>query len=224
MDEVKLVIRQNNRWDNNLSNLKPLFFRDGKLIYDYNQENVLPGGNEYRYFDISSLRYKSEYIRTIDFKKPYYHIELSPDESRPAKPYFTDQEINGKYYIKIQEGQDNHTDADYVFVYFTLQSTFPFQNGEVYVVGALTNWLFNAENKMVYNEVTRAYELTLLLKQGYYNYQYVFLPEGKSVGDASRVEGTHYQTENDYILYVYQRSPRLRYDRLIGMQITNTSK
>lgn len=224
MEEIQLVVRQNGRWDNMLANLKPLFFRDQELVYDYNQENVLPGGNEYRYFDISSLRFQSEFIRNIDLRKPHYHIELYPGEMRSGKPYFTDQEINGKYLVKVQEGRNNHTDADYIYVYFTLPMNFPLQNGRVYVYGALTNWEYQSENEMHYNQEVRAYELSLLLKQGYYNYHYVFMPDNKVVGDAGRIEGNHYQTENDYLIYVYHRSSISRFDRLIGLDITNSSK
>ena len=50
-EEVKVVIMQNNRWDNAIRNLKPLFIRDRMLVYDYNKENVFVAGNEFRYFD-----------------------------------------------------------------------------------------------------------------------------------------------------------------------------
>ncbi|HKI88310.1 MAG TPA: DUF5103 domain-containing protein, partial [Draconibacterium sp.] len=48
-EEVKVVIMQNNRWDNAIRDLKPLFVRNSQLIYDYNRGNVFEGGNEFRY-------------------------------------------------------------------------------------------------------------------------------------------------------------------------------
>ncbi|HPT31329.1 MAG TPA: DUF5103 domain-containing protein, partial [Prolixibacteraceae bacterium] len=50
-DEVRVVVMQNNRYDNAITNLKPLFIQQNRLIYDYSKENVFPAGNEYRYFD-----------------------------------------------------------------------------------------------------------------------------------------------------------------------------
>ena len=100
--ELKIKIVQNNRWDNSISDLKPLFIRDKKLIFDYNEENVFYGGNEYRFFDIKSLRYQSEFIRLIELRGPNYHIELYPDMPKPFKVYFFENEINGRYFIDIQ--------------------------------------------------------------------------------------------------------------------------
>lgn len=49
-EEVKVVIMQNNRWDNAIRDLKPLFIKDKALEYDYNRENVFKAGNEFRCF------------------------------------------------------------------------------------------------------------------------------------------------------------------------------
>ena len=61
-EEVKVVIMQNDRWDNAIKNLKPLYIRDGQLVYDYNRENVFKAGNEFRYFDIRSNRLNGENV------------------------------------------------------------------------------------------------------------------------------------------------------------------
>jgi hypothetical protein len=36
-------------------------------------------------------------------------------------------------------------------------------------------------------------------------------------------EGNHYETENDYLIMVYYKNPRDRYDRIIGSLIVNTT-
>ena len=56
----------------------------------------------------------------------------------------------------------------------------------------------------------------MLLKQGSYNYQYLFVPKGESIGKASIIEGNKYETLNEYNVNVYHRVPGERYDRLIG--------
>jgi hypothetical protein len=216
-------VLQNGRWDNAKTNLKPDFFGTNELKYNsLSDKNIFPGGNEFRYFDIKSIRYLSEYVRRIDYAAPNYNVYLAPSESREFKSYFYWQDFNGKYYIAVQEGQKFDIDADYVNVYFTLPSKQPVAGGKMYVSGALNNWAFNSNNVMTYNQARGEYECTMLLKQGWYNYEYVFLKDGETNGSATIFEGSHYETENDYIVLIYFRNPRDRYDRLVGASIANT--
>ena len=92
----------------------------------------------------------------------------------------------------------------------------------MYVSGELNNWAFNKNNLMIYNSVSKEYECTMLLKQGWYNYEYTFMEDGTTDGSASRFEASHYETENDYTVLVYYRNPHDRYDRLIGSFTANT--
>ncbi len=220
--ELSVVITQNNRWDNAKYDLKPLFVKDNELVYDYDMENVFMAGSEFRNFDIKSIRYQSQYISQIEYVKPYYHIRLLNDEVRRFKIYFSEKDINGKYYIKYQEGEDSNVEADYVFVYFTLPYEAPMIDGNFYVFGALSDWNFNETNQMFYNFEKKAYQLKMLLKQGYYNYQYVYVKDGSTQADHTFIEGSHYETENDYIIYVYHRDISSRYDKLIGFEIANS--
>jgi hypothetical protein len=216
-------ILQNGRWDNAKTNLKPEFFSDNELKYNsLSDKNIFLGGNEYRYFDIKSLRYQSEYVRSIDFVSPGYNVFLFPSGNRELKPYFYNQEFNGKYYIAVQEGRKPDTDADYVNVYFTLPSKQKISGGDLYVSGALNNWTFDKNNLMTYNTQSESYECTMLLKQGWYNYEYAFLRDAATDGTASLFEGNHFETENDYTILIYYRNPRERFDRLIGTVTANT--
>lgn len=218
-------VLQNGRWDNAKKNLKPEFYSNNELKYNsLSDKNIFQGGNEFRYFDIKSMRYQTEYVRSIDFVSPGYNVYLFPSDNREFKPYFYHQDFNGKYYIAVQEGRKYDTDADYVNVYFTLPSPQKLSGGNVYVSGALNNWAFNKINQMTYNESERQYECTMLLKQGWYNYEYAFLRDGATDGTASIFEGSHYETENDYLILIYYRNPQDRYDRLPGMDLTNSIK
>jgi hypothetical protein len=62
----------------------------------------------------------------------------------------------------------------------------------------------------------------LLLKQGWYNYEYAFVPAGSNVPEVAHFEGSHYETENDYLILTYFRDPGVRYDRLTGVTVANT--
>ena len=52
------------------------------------------------------------------------------------------------------------------------------------------------------------YECTMLLKQGWYNYEYAFVKTGNEDGTASLFEGSHYETENDYNIYYLLQEPQ----------------
>jgi hypothetical protein len=220
--DIKVTILQNNRYDNRINSLKPLFVKQNELDYSYNYENVFLGGSEYRYFDIKSMRYQAEHIKEIDFKHPYYHVTLYPDDPKPFKPYYYTIEINGRYYVDVQEGRDKNIEADYVYVHFSMPYHVPLAEGDIYVYGALTDWNLTEHNKMIYNFDNRAYELTMLLKQGYYNYVYVFAKDNDTYADNTFFEGSHYETENDYIIFVYHYDNTSKYEKLIGLKFLNS--
>lgn len=224
-EDIQVVITQNHRHDNSITRLKPLFIRDGVLSYDYNKENVFPAGNEFRWFDLRTHRFPGENIQSIEFHRPYYHATLLTDELRSIKKYFPHKEMNGNFTIESQERvQDFDTECDYIFVHFTLPLPAPLVGGSVNVFGALTDWNANKSNQMSWNPAKAAYELTLMLKQGYYNYQYVYVPAGISVADATNIEGSFSETENDYQVLVYYKGIGSRYTRLVGFRQLNSKQ
>ena len=220
---VYASILQNGRWDNAKKDLKPDIYGNNELKYNtLSNRNIFYGGNEYRNFDIKSIKHQTEFVKKIDFAIPYYNVYLYPSDNREFKPYFYRKDFNGKYYVAIQEGKKPETDADYVYVYFTLPSKQIIPGGKIYVSGGLNNWSFDKNNMMTYNQKSEEYECSMLLKQGLYNYEYVFLKEGGSDGTAGLFEGSHYETENDYLILIYYRNPLDRYDRVIGTFVANT--
>jgi hypothetical protein len=221
--DIYSFVLQNGRWDNAKTNLKADFYSSNQLTYNALSDKVIfNGGNEYRYFDIKSIRYLSEYISRIDFVAPFYNVQLKTSLNREFSPYFYWQDFNGKYYIATQEGRDYQTDADYVNVFFTLPSKYPVEAGRMFVTGGLTMWQCNDNNLMIYNPLKEQYECNMLLKQGWYNYEFTFLKNGSRKALTSLFEGSHYETENDYLILVYYRNPRERYDRVIGTATINT--
>ena len=100
----------------------------------------------------------------------------------------------------------------------------PLTEGSVYLQGAITQWGYNPLYKLKYDYNKQGYADSLLLKQGYYNYQYVYLKDGESSADAAYIEGRHSEADNDYTIYVYYREPGELFDRLIGVQISNSKK
>jgi hypothetical protein len=219
--DLKVIVMQNDRGDNAITKLKPLYVKDNELIYDFDQDNVFDGGNEFRYFDIKSLRWNSEYVKynSTDSSKNN-HTYLYPSKNRRFLQYLSDRDINGRFKITRQESSmaGSQTEAEYVYVHFTLPMKEAVENGSIYILGGLTGWKYANENKMHYNTILSQYEATLYLKQGYYNYEYVYLKDSEKQSDESFIEGSHSETENKYEIYVYHHPMSSNYDQLIGMK------
>jgi hypothetical protein len=98
------------------------------------------------------------------------------------------------------------------------------ETGTLYVFGELTQWKYIPEAVMSYNPKLQGYQGALFLKQGYYNYQYMFVPKGKTVGSVEVMEGNHWETENDYTIFVYYRPDGAIADQLYGVKVVNSSK
>ena len=75
-----------------------------ELDYNYNQKTIFDGGNEFRNFDIKSLKYKSEYVQQIEYTDEIHHIILRPEESRARKVYHFEHDINGQRIIQNSDG------------------------------------------------------------------------------------------------------------------------
>mgnify|MGYP006290880765 CR=1 FL=1 len=222
--ETYLSIYQNGVWDFGIEGLDPLFVNPGELVYDYQDENVFMAGNEFRVFDTKNTSVRSYFVESITYVSPYFHFQLKPDEPNEAHLYFDREDINGKFYIESASGSQPELDADYVFVHFTLEMPLALADGKVYIAGALNNWVFNQTNRMEYNPDRGAYEATLLLKQGIYNYRYVFLPDDAQTFDLAEIEGSHYQTGNEYLVLFYHRPRGERYDHLVGHQVIHSNE
>ncbi len=221
--ELKLVITQNGRWDNAITGLEPRTIQGNQLIYDQNTEILFHGGNEFRHFDIRSLRYLSGQVQDIQSNRRNWDVYLMPDEPRTFERHVTDQGLKGRFQVITRDARNDMFESDYAWVHFHLPMDSPLPEGFLYVMGQLTDWQFTEENKMNYNYGENAYELSLLLKQGYYNYLYAYLPEEDATADLARIEGNHSVTENDYTIYVYHRQPGDLYDRLIGVSHMSSS-
>lgn len=218
--EIKVVIRQNNRLDNEVSNIKPTYLRGDKLLYQNNRALIFEGGNEYKRFDIASRYVMSERVDRIDFDHNYYHVYLYPDKIQPYSVYQTEPDANGGYIINLQNSYfDKDTEADYFYVYFAIPRNEPFFDGQIYIGGEYNYNLLDENSRMQYDFNSGMYFKKLLLKQGGYNYQYWFLPKGQQKANVERIEGSFWQTQNQYTVYVYHRPWGGRYDMLIGVKV-----
>ncbi len=221
--EIKPVILQNNNWATAITGLKPQFFRGSQLLYKYNRETSFWGGNEFLYFDSKSIRNTTLNIAKVELGKELYHTYLYTNEERIDQPYTLFPDINGNFTVRIMQGQNNNTDADYSWVHFSLSCLENLEGKEIYISGNYNNWQLNKSNKLAYNERTGLYEGSLLIKQGFYNYQYVTRTVNGIISYHD-IDGSFYQTENDYTVLVYYKKFGSRYDSVIGVGFGNSEK
>ncbi|QLG44341.1 type IX secretion system plug protein [Costertonia aggregata] len=218
--EVKIALIQNYHWPTALYDIKPQFTIGNQLVYKYDQETSFYGGNEYLLFDTSDLRAPSAHISSIDFKELYNHY-LFGDDYRNDEPYTYFPDINGDFVIRTLQGEDISREAEYTKVHFSLPYNELIGLDDVYVYGKYNNYALVDENKMTYNEENGMMELTLTLKQGFYNYKYVIRREDETI-DLNAVCGNFHFTENNYIILVYYRDFGDMYDSVIGIGTVNS--
>jgi len=221
VSEIKVVVRQNNRIDNQVTDIKPTYLSGSKLSYINNSALIFEGGNEYHRFDISSVYAAGEGVADVRFNSPHYDVILNNNKVQTSRNYSSDQDVNGKFIINLQNAQNDDTEADYMFVHFNLPTDKPFFDGQLYLGGEFNYNQLNNDVRLNYDGKTESYVKTILLKQGGYNYQYWFVPKGESKGSAERVDGSYWQANNEYTIYVYQRPWGERYDKLIGVKVVN---
>ncbi|OAV69988.1 hypothetical protein Barb6XT_00124 [Bacteroidales bacterium Barb6XT] len=215
--ELKVRVCQNNRRDNVVTDILPSGISAGRIEYANLRELIFEAGNEYRRFEFLSPRYNGMHVDGVSFHHPYYHVTLASDIPRSAHSYQYDQDQNGRFFINCINCNNPDVQADYFFVHFTLDAD-PLAGGSVHIAGDIYNNVLDEKSKMGYNRETGRYEKSLLLKQGNYNYHYLFLPNGQSRASAALTEGDYYQSENEYGIYIYYRPQGERYDRLIGAE------
>ncbi|VBB43327.1 conserved hypothetical protein [uncultured Paludibacter sp.] len=216
--DIKIVVRQNNRIDNEVTNIKPTFFNSNTLTYNNNRNLIFEGGNEYHRFDISSVYNYSEKINTIKFVSPNYQAYLFEDEINRNKTYVQDFDVNGRFIINYQNHSDDDITADYLYVNFYLKKDEPFLEGNVYIGGEYNYNQLNDINRMEYDFNSGMYFKKILLKQGGYNYQYWLKSKGDKKATTTPIDGSFWQTQNEYTIYVYHRGFGDRYDKLIGVK------
>ena len=216
--EVKVVLRQNFRWDNAKYTLRPTFVRDAERRLDYQYfgfENAFPGLSEYRYFDTRSVQARGLGVLSVDARANPTTVLLQPEISRSLQAYNQYQDANGQRVFESREYGNGATNADYVDVTFQLKADQP-APGPVYAFGALSDWQLKDEFRLSYDAAKQLYTGHAMLKQGYYNYDFAVAGARGAAPNEGYFEGTHQETENQYDLLVYYRPPGTRADLLIG--------
>ncbi len=215
--QIKVVVLQNNRWDNAMKDLRPTYIRGTSLEYNSENTAVFPAGKEWRWLDLRDFHLQSDRVATADYKRNSTDIFLRPDGPLAGQRYVYYKDLNGMSSIEAIRGINPYWEGDYATVYFSFvpPNGVAYTNNDLYLFGQLTNYSLTDSLKMVFNADKRLYETHLFLKQGYYDYTYLATDKNdKSL--RSDLDGNYFETENLYTILVYYKSFIGRSDELIG--------
>lgn len=225
-NDIKVVVLQNNNWQTSVFMDRPTIYRGN--YYEYNDDalTALPALKEFRWIDLRSLRLKSDRMEEINNRGDTVRVRVRTDPDRTSQVYVYYRDINGSYTIETMESINPFWQGDYAKVHFSYipPGNRPFQGNDLYLFGEFTNYGSDTTGKMIFNKETGAYEKTMFLKQGFYNYLYALRPaNGKGYPDFSTTEGSYYATENAYTILVYYRPFGARADEVIAFTSLNSA-
>lgn len=226
LQQLKVVILQNNRWDNARTNIVPTFFTRNQMEFNTENDCVFPSGKEWRWLDLRSFRLQSDRVERATYLNNGTDIVVKPDMDRSQQRFNFFRDNNGQYIIQCSESLNPYWQGDYATVHFTFvppgQTAFP--GRDIYLFGQLTNYQLDETARLVFNEETGTYEKSLFLKQGYYDYMYVTIDHASKnkLSSFEATEGNIWETENNYTILVYYRPLAGRADELIGYTVVNS--
>ena len=223
--EFICVVSQNSREDNAVTVTRPMMVGVDHVTYDHNRDLIFPAGNEFRRFETVSAHNINMGVQSISYYEPMYHATLMIDEPRNEVQYLYDKTQFGRFTIRNAEMRgESAVEADYMITHFTLDAGGKLNGGNVWLYGEFNEGYPASQAIMKYDASSGCYTADLLLKQGAYNYMYLWFPDGNPVGQTSRIEGDHYETVNEYLVKVYDRPMGERYDRLVGYGVAYSGK
>lgn len=216
-EQFKVVVRQNERPDRTKA-LGITYIDDNAKLLKYqnlNENNEFPGGNEFRFFDLSTVNFGGRNVENTTFIKNKPYTKLRVDRPNDIA-YLINLDLNGKFYIRDLEGRNSRLTSEYVDIQFSLD--YQEIDASVYVIGGFNNWQKNKDAKMYYNPATDRYEQHFVLKQGWYDYTYVL------ASDENAIDKSFYETENLYEVFVYYKPMGGRGDLLVGYYKLNFNR
>ena len=221
--EFTCIVSQNSREDNAVTVNRPTMVGVDHVTYEHNRDLIFAAGNEFRRFETVNAHNINMGVQSIRYFEPMYNAMLMIDEPRNETQYLYDQTQFGRFTIRNAEAfGESAVQADYMITHFTLDTYGKLNGGNVWLYGEFLNGYPASQAMMKYDASSGCYTADLLLKQGAYNYMYLWVPDGTSVGQTSRIEGDHYETVNEYLVKVYDRPMGERYDHFVGYGVAHS--
>ncbi|MBS1524833.1 MAG: DUF5103 domain-containing protein [Bacteroidetes bacterium] len=222
--DLKTVVIQNRRYETAQVSSQPASIQGTRMIYNDVGTNDFPGLNEFRHFDTRSLKLNSDRVAHI-YRDTANTVILLTDPTNNQPNYVFYYDNDGKFFPGNQDDNatDPRIDADYAHMYFSLSALKSPNEGSAYIVGQFNDYRLDENSKLSYDQTDHHFHIQLLLKQGVYDYAYVWVPNGSDKPDNAAFEGSHFETENEYELFVYYHPAGARWTELVGYRTLNTA-
>ncbi|MFT7281098.1 MAG: hypothetical protein ACI9DM_000822, partial [Cyclobacteriaceae bacterium] len=173
--DIETVIIQNQNWNKGIFDLEPIEIRMDQQILRYGSfenKNAIAAGTDFRIFDTRRIANKGFNVADQYVTEKGPQVILNTDKPRAglsfAEPFQKD--LNGLFMSSNDDFLETNFNTEYVNVNFTLDQR-PI-SGDIYVTGRFNNWQKNRTNQLTYDEQKNQYFTSILMKQGYYNYNY----------------------------------------------------
>lgn len=197
-EQIQTVVMQNGREDNCRRNVRPAFVNQNGQEWSHAMEYIFDAGNEYRKYEVLDPTHPTMGIDYIRWDGDHYQV--FPYISEPRPNYLYDEDADGAFYIRNSDNRENDIICDYVWINYRLKSD-PVSDGYIVIDGQWTTE--NSETyRMAYDENAEMYTASILQKQGYYSYQYLW-EDSRGTRRPLPSEGNFYPTENRYQAFIY---------------------
>jgi len=228
LDQLHIEVVQNYRYNDAIKLVNPNFIRGNILEYNKEDQLIFPAGKEARWLDLQSMQLISDRISKFQKIGDQNFVYLKPDASRAEIAYFNFKDLNGNYIITNTDALLSENQNDYAQVVFSYlpKDNIPFSGQKLFLAGTLTNNELNKNAEMLFNPKLGVYQKIVVLKQGYYSYNYILRDsqEPNTLDDFMETEGNHWETENDYSIFVYYRQLGAQHDSLLGLTTINSKQ
>ncbi len=221
LTNLYVAIRQNRNWATSMSNIQADYVQNNKLFFNDQTKFTFDGNDEFRQIDLKFNRSGNLEVGSIFRENDQYQVYLKEDKPKAFDNYIFKEDLNGKYTVKNDEANDNAIEADYFKVHFELNSNYIFE-GDVYVFGEVSNWEVLDGFKLTFDPDKKKYVLDKDLKQGMINFYYLIKNKKDGKINIEKIEGNHFETENDYDIILYYRDIRQENDRILGVYSFNS--
>ena len=210
-EQIRMVVRQNDRDDNCRRDIPPTFINNNGLRWQHCRPLIFDAGNEYHKYEVLDPSHPTMGIDYIRWDGDQYQV--FPFISEPRPHYIYDEDSDGAFYIRNSDNVENDIASEYVWVNYRLKAPV-LPSGRIMIQG---HWTTEAPEtyEMTYDATTQLYTASILQKQGYYSYQYLWL-DNDGHQQFLPSEGSFYQTENRYQTYIYYKGTEDRTWRLVS--------
>ncbi len=213
--ELSLSLYTNGQWNFGKHKIFPRNAINEKVRFERTPEMSLPLEGPHRFFDYRSVRFDGDQVNRL-LNEDTLLLILEPDEAYARDRYNVNRDYLGSYYIENFDEPNEMLQSEYAKVVYVLASDEPGDSLEIFVTGKYNNWEQSDRTKMKWDEENKAYLYFDLVKQGFYNYQYMaHFDDGNKFTLSNKQE--NYPTE--YLAMIYYKPFGARYERLVGARV-----